>query len=201
MFTYTIRFFRIFWIIPCPGTNLNYSRSYFVINYYSCCTFPQPWALVQGTMYITQKYICFRGWPDTACKLKISMTDVHRIERENTAVVIPNAIRVYLSSGEEILFSSFIDRDPCYSLLDSSIQAEKHYAKIVAEENVSSSSLHPARLRYVDSAGSAEPSVLRDVASAEDLADLGARAGAGADAGAGAGAAIKPVAFISRSLP
>ena len=61
------------------------------------------------------------------------MDAIDHIEKENTAVVIPNAIRVYMINGEEILFGSYIDRDPCYDLLSASIEAEKHYSLIKAE--------------------------------------------------------------------
>ena len=73
-------------------------------------------------MYLTQRFVCFRGWPDTSHKKLIPMDAIDHIEKENTAVVIPNAIRVYMINGEEILFGSYIDRDPCYDLLSASIE-------------------------------------------------------------------------------
>ena len=48
-------------------------------------------------------------------------------------MVIPNAIRVYMNNGHDILFGSFIERDPCYNMLAASIEAEKHYSLIKAE--------------------------------------------------------------------
>ena len=48
-------------------------------------------------------------------------------------MVIPNAIRIYMNNGHDILFGSFIERDPCYNMLATSIEAEKHYSLIKAE--------------------------------------------------------------------
>ena len=120
---------------------LNLPEDQRILAYYNCCIFPQTWQLVQGTMYLSQRYVCFRGWPDTSHKKLIHMNDIAHVQKENTAVVIPNAIRLYLTAGPEILFGSFIDRDPCFDLLTASIAAEKHYSKIMAEETERASSM------------------------------------------------------------
>ena len=112
---------------------LNLPEDQRILTYYNCCIFPQQWQLVQGSMYITQRFVCFRGWPDTSHKKLIPMETIDHIEKENTAVVIPNAIRVYMNNGHDILFGSFIERDPCYNMLAASIEAEKHYSLIKAE--------------------------------------------------------------------
>ncbi len=112
---------------------LNLPEDQRILAYYSCCIFPQQWQLVQGTMYLTQRFVCFRGWPDTSHKRLIPMDTIDHVEKENTAVVIPNAIRLYMNNGHELLFGSYIDRDPCYDLLTASIEAEKHYSLIKAE--------------------------------------------------------------------
>lgn len=98
-----------------------------IIEWFNCCIFPQPWILVQGTCYITQKYFAFRGWPETTCKRLLPLKDISHILKANTAVIIPNALRVVMLSGVEHFFASFIDRDPCFKLLTTFIEAEKQF--------------------------------------------------------------------------
>jgi len=98
-----------------------------IIDWFNCCIFPQPWILVQGTCYITQKYLAFRGWPETTCKRLLPLKDISHILKANTAVIIPNALRVVMLSGVEHFFASFIDRDPCFKLLTTFIEAEKQF--------------------------------------------------------------------------
>ena len=101
-----------------------------IIEYYNCCLFPQPWNLVQGTSYLTQRYFAFRGWPDTKSKRLLALKDIAKVEKENTALVIPNAVRIYMINGEEHFFGSFIERDHCVKLLRMSVEVEKHYSKV-----------------------------------------------------------------------
>ena len=107
-----------------------------IIYWYNCCIFPQPWVLVQGTCYITQKFFAFRGWPDTSCKRLLPLREITHIEKANTAMVVPNAIRIHMLSGVEHFFASFVERDPCFKRLNASIDAEKQFDGVRVAETL-----------------------------------------------------------------
>ncbi|XP_065170419.1 protein Aster-B isoform X2 [Atheta coriaria] len=82
---------------------------------YSCAL--QKEILVQGRLYVTQNFLCFYanifGW-ETNVTLK--WKDVTAMTKEKTALVIPNAILIAVSS-ERFFFTSFVAREKVYLML------------------------------------------------------------------------------------
>ncbi|KAI9016441.1 GRAM domain-containing protein, partial [Phycomyces nitens] len=67
--------------------------------------------LLQGHLYITENHICFNanifGW------LVIAFSDILKVEKRMTAMIIPNAIHIYTPHGKHI-FASLLSRDLAY---------------------------------------------------------------------------------------
>ncbi|ESO93750.1 hypothetical protein LOTGIDRAFT_104744, partial [Lottia gigantea] len=82
---------------------------------YSCAL--QKDILVQGRMYISQKWICFYAnifrWETVLC---IPCSEITAITKEKTARVIPNAIQI-TTEKEKYFFTSFGARDKTYMML------------------------------------------------------------------------------------
>jgi len=51
------------------------------------------------------------------------------VDKENTALVIPNAIQVRLFNGKKLFFSSFVNRDACHAELELELK------KLMKEKN------------------------------------------------------------------
>lgn len=87
----------------------------FLIEDYSCAL--QKEILLAGRLYISEGHICFSsnilGWVTT---LIISFEEVVSIEKENTAIVIPNAIAVQTLHARHI-FRSLLGREATYDLM------------------------------------------------------------------------------------
>lgn len=87
----------------------------FLIEDYSCAL--QKEILLAGRIYISEGHICFSsnilGWVTT---LIISFEEVVSIEKENTAIVIPNAIAVQTLHARHI-FRSLLSREATYDLM------------------------------------------------------------------------------------
>lgn len=87
----------------------------FLIEDYSCAL--QKEILLAGRLYISEGHICFSsnilGWVTT---LIISFEEVVCIEKENTAIVIPNAIAVQTLHARHI-FRSLLSREATYDLM------------------------------------------------------------------------------------
>jgi VAD1 Analog of StAR-related lipid transfer domain/GRAM domain len=86
-----------------------------LIEDYSCAL--QKEILLAGRIYISEGHICFSsnilGWVTT---LVISFEEVVNVERENTALVIPNAIAIHTLHAKHT-FRSFLSREATYELL------------------------------------------------------------------------------------
>ncbi|RMZ90231.1 hypothetical protein DV736_g2550, partial [Chaetothyriales sp. CBS 134916] len=87
----------------------------YLIDDYSCAL--QRDILLAGRLYISEGHICFSsnilGWVTT---LIISFDEVVNIERENTALVIPNAIAIQTLHARHT-FRSLLSRESTYDLL------------------------------------------------------------------------------------
>ncbi|KAG2379577.1 hypothetical protein C9374_006694 [Naegleria lovaniensis] len=72
----------------------------------------------QGKMYITQNFVCFSsnifGYK---INLVIAFSDIKRIEKRMTAMIIPNAIEIFLKDNTSHFFGSFVFRDNVYKVL------------------------------------------------------------------------------------
>lgn len=112
----------------------------YLIEDYSCAL--QKEILLAGRIYISEGHICFSsnilGWITT---LVISFEEVVSIERENTALVIPNAIAVQTLHARHT-FRSLLSREATYELLigiwkvshPASFQKSQAGKEIIAEE-------------------------------------------------------------------
>ncbi|RXN37288.1 G- coupled receptor 55-like protein [Labeo rohita] len=73
-----------------------------------------------GRLYISDSSLCFFSsvlLKDT--KVIIPVTNVNILKKQNTALLVPNAISVRTTDGEKYLFVSLRNREGCYKLLRS----------------------------------------------------------------------------------
>ncbi|KAL0079461.1 GRAM domain-containing protein [Phycomyces blakesleeanus] len=82
--------------------------------------------LLQGHLYITENHICFNanifGW---VTNLVIAFSDITKVEKRMTAMIIPNAIHIYTANGKHV-FASFLSRDLAYDQIFQLWQTHKH---------------------------------------------------------------------------
>jgi len=87
----------------------------YLIEDYSCAL--QKEILLAGRIYVSEGHICFSsnilGWVTT---LVISFEEIVSIERENTAMIIPNAIAVQTLHARHT-FRSLLSREATYDLM------------------------------------------------------------------------------------
>jgi hypothetical protein len=112
----------------------------YLIEDYSCAL--QKEILLAGRLYISEGHICFSsnilGWVTT---LVISFDEVVSVERENTALVIPNAIAIQTLHARHT-FRSLLSREATYELLigiwkvshPASFQKSQAGKEVIAEE-------------------------------------------------------------------
>ncbi|KAM7013199.1 GRAM domain-containing protein 2B isoform 2-T2 [Tautogolabrus adspersus] len=73
-----------------------------------------------GRLYITDTHACFYSsvlLKDT--KLVIPVSCIHIVKKQNTALLVPNALSIRTSEGDKFLFVSLRNRESCYQLLRS----------------------------------------------------------------------------------
>ncbi|XP_077463926.1 GRAM domain-containing protein 2B isoform X2 [Stigmatopora argus] len=73
-----------------------------------------------GRLYITKSHACFHSsvlLKET--KLVISVSCIHIVKKQNTALLVPNALSIRTTEGEKFLFVSLRNREACYQLLHS----------------------------------------------------------------------------------
>ncbi|XP_064865629.1 GRAM domain-containing protein 2B-like isoform X3 [Oncorhynchus nerka] len=76
--------------------------------------------LYHGRLYVTKLHACFHSsvlLKDT--KLVIPVTSVQIVKKQNTALLVPNALSIRTTEGEKYLFVSLRNREACYKLLRS----------------------------------------------------------------------------------
>lgn len=87
----------------------------YLIEDYSCAL--QREIILAGRIYVSEGHICFSsnilGWVTT---LVISFDEVVAIEKENTAMVFPNAVAIQTLHARHI-FRSFLSRESTYDLM------------------------------------------------------------------------------------
>lgn len=73
-----------------------------------------------GRLYITENNVCFHSSVLLkATKVVIPVSNVHVLKKQNTALLVPNALSIRTSVGEKYLFVSLRNREGCYKLLRS----------------------------------------------------------------------------------
>ena len=90
--------------------------------------------LLQGMLYVTDKNIYFYSPFNNktvighGTKIKMGYDSITHIKKENHMMVFPNSIRFVLKSAEEVVFTSFISRDTCFSLILKQLTNSGHAA-------------------------------------------------------------------------
>ncbi|XP_041745670.1 GRAM domain-containing protein 2B isoform X2 [Coregonus clupeaformis] len=88
-----------------------------LLHAYICAL--QKEVLYHGRLYVTKHHACFHSsvlLKDT--KLVIPVTSVQILKKQNTALLVPNALSIR-TEGEKYLFVSLRNREACYKLLRS----------------------------------------------------------------------------------
>ncbi|XP_018528568.1 LOW QUALITY PROTEIN: GRAM domain-containing protein 2B [Lates calcarifer] len=73
-----------------------------------------------GRLYITDTHACFYSsvlLKDT--KVVIPVSCIHIVKKQNTALLVPNALSIRTTEGDKYLFVSLRNRESCYQLLRS----------------------------------------------------------------------------------
>ncbi|XP_039985199.1 GRAM domain-containing protein 2B isoform X2 [Xiphias gladius] len=73
-----------------------------------------------GRLYITDTHACFYSsvlLKDT--KVVIPVSCIHLVKKQNTALLVPNALSIRTTEGDKYLFVSLRNRESCYQLLHS----------------------------------------------------------------------------------
>ncbi|XP_047443262.1 GRAM domain-containing protein 2B isoform X2 [Mugil cephalus] len=73
-----------------------------------------------GRLYVTDTHACFYSsvlLKDT--KVVIPISSIHIVKKQNTALLVPNALSIRTSDGDKYLFVSLRNRESCYQLLRS----------------------------------------------------------------------------------
>lgn len=76
--------------------------------------------LYQGKLFVSDNYVCFYSsvlLKET--KVVIHVSDVQAVNKQNTALLVPNALSIHTNEGEKYLFVSLRNRDACHKLLCS----------------------------------------------------------------------------------
>ncbi|XP_053368800.1 GRAM domain-containing protein 2B isoform X2 [Clarias gariepinus] len=73
-----------------------------------------------GRLYITENNVCFHSSVLLkATKVVIPVSNVTVLKKQNTALLVPNALSIRSNLGEKYLFVSLRNREGCYRLLRS----------------------------------------------------------------------------------
>lgn len=87
--------------------------------------------LLHGRMYVTTRFLCFySNLFGLEKKIRVPYSHITLVTKENTAMVIPNAIAV-TTHRKEYLFRSFWDREECFKLLQELISRYEEIQLIV----------------------------------------------------------------------
>ncbi|XP_029683686.1 GRAM domain-containing protein 2B [Takifugu rubripes] len=73
-----------------------------------------------GRLYVTEAHACFYSsvlLKDT--KVVIPLCSIHIVKKQNTALLVPNALSIRTSNGDKFLFMSLRNRENCFQLLRS----------------------------------------------------------------------------------
>lgn len=88
-----------------------------LIDDFSCAV--ESKVLLHGRMYITNRFICFySNLFGLEKKIRIPYSHIKSITKENTAMVIPNAIAIS-TDRKDYCFRSFWDREDCFRILSA----------------------------------------------------------------------------------
>ncbi|CAM6091243.1 unnamed protein product [Calypogeia fissa] len=110
--------------------------------------------LLQGHMYLFERYVCFYSNIFGYEKKKvIPLKDITCVRKAKTAGVFPNAIEI-TSWGKKHFFASFLSRDEAYRLIINGWSQHSGYARIFLGSHYSPMSSPPSQGRNsIDSGG------------------------------------------------
>ena len=95
-----------------------------LLDDFSCAV--ESTVLLHGRMYVTTQFLCFySNLFGLEKKIRIPYTHITAVAKENTALVIPNAIAI-TTIRKEYVFRSFWDRDECFKMLKDHIRGMAH---------------------------------------------------------------------------
>jgi hypothetical protein len=90
--------------------------------------------LLHGRLYITDKFACFySNLFGLEKKIRIPYTHITVVTKENTALIIPNAIAIS-TFKKQYMFRSFWDRDHCFFMLKSFISKHSSSKNVVNKD-------------------------------------------------------------------
>jgi len=82
--------------------------------------------LLHGRLYVTDRFVCFySNLFGLEKKIRIPFSHIAVVTKENTAVIIPNAIAIS-TFKKQYIFRSFWDRDHCFFMLKSFINKYRY---------------------------------------------------------------------------
>ena len=97
-----------------------------VVDTFACAFYPPNKKLmVQGTLWLTSRFIAFRGWP-IELRILLPLKDTVRLDKAKTLHMFDNAINLTVTGHGDFFFASFLDRDQCYFTLKSAVAMENH---------------------------------------------------------------------------
>ncbi|KAJ7552356.1 hypothetical protein O6H91_06G052100 [Diphasiastrum complanatum] len=111
--------------------------------------------LLQGHMYLFERYVCFYSNIFGYEKKVIPLKDVTFVRKARTAGLFPNAIEI-TAWGKKHFFASFLSRDEAYRLLIEGWSHHSGYAKLFLESEISPCTSPDAHI-LDRSASSSEP--------------------------------------------
>lgn len=84
------------------------------------CALVRGTLLIQGHLYVSQNWICFRANIFTfETMVQMRIKDITSIRKGKTIKVFPNAIVLERVNQPEVRFTSFIDRNAAYKVIDN----------------------------------------------------------------------------------
>ncbi|KAL2090219.1 hypothetical protein ACEWY4_014907 [Coilia grayii] len=73
-----------------------------------------------GRLYVSENHVCFHSSVLLkATKVVIPISTVNALKKQNTALLVPNALSIRTAEGEKFLFVSLRNREACFKLLRS----------------------------------------------------------------------------------
>ncbi|XP_048833044.1 GRAM domain-containing protein 2B isoform X2 [Brienomyrus brachyistius] len=73
-----------------------------------------------GRLYVSENHVCFYSsvlLKET--KVVIPVSSIHTLKKQNTALLVPNALSIRTNEGEKFSFMSLRNREICFKLLQS----------------------------------------------------------------------------------
>ncbi|CAM4907231.1 unnamed protein product [Rotaria socialis] len=128
-----------------------------LIDYYLCAY--QGDILLQGKMFITDRYLCFYSKIiNYVTKHVYRWDNIERITKERVAYIFPTAIRLKLKdSGKRVIYASFLSRDLAYDKITSIWPHSSNNNNLAADDENRSSRKKTLKRNSCESVQISEP--------------------------------------------